>query len=107
MTRAEIDPGICGMICRVQAEATEDGQHVRVQVESPCPHIRSLFESLGDTADAWDVCFNTPGTGPFFETAPAHLPPHAGCPVLSGVVKCVEAESGLALKKDFGLHFLE
>ncbi len=107
MTRVEIDPGICGQICRVEAQVQEDGQHVRIQAETGCPHIRGLLDDVGPVADGWGLCFNTPGAGPLYGAAPAHLPPHGGCPVLSGIIKCVEAECGLALKKDSHLHFIE
>jgi hypothetical protein len=107
MTRAEIDPGICGQIGRVAARVQEDGQHVRIDTETGCPHIRGLMDEVGPVVDGWGLCFNTPGAGPLYGAAPAHLPPHGGCPVLAGIIKCVEAECGLALKKDAGLRFLE
>ena len=33
------------------------------------------------------------------------LPPHAGCPVINGILKCVEAECGLALPGDSSIVF--
>ena len=107
MTRAEIHPGICGQICQVEVECREDGQHARVKVETTCEHIRGLIDSQGPIVDSWEVCLKPPGTGPFFEYASTHFPPDACCPVLPGIIQCIRAECGLALKKDTYLHFIE
>ena len=99
--------GKCSVVCQVQVECQEDGQHARVQVETTCEFIRGLIENQGPIVDSWEVCLKTPGTGPFFEYASTHFPPDACCPVLPGIIKCIRAECGLALKKDTYLHFIE
>ena len=62
---------------------------------------------LGDTFDAYEVCLVKPGEGPFFEYAKTNFPVHAGCPILAGITKCIEAEQQLALKKDASIEFIE
>ena len=59
-----------------------------------------MFDTLGNTFDAYELCLGKPGTGPLYEYAAKHFP------VLAGIAKCVEAECGLALKKDASITFL-
>lgn len=47
-----------------------------------------------------------PGEGPFFDYAQKHFPVHAACPVLIGIIKCIEAECKLALPQDVSIKFL-
>ena len=107
MTKAVIDPGICGMVTNVECQVQEDGVHVRLKVDSPCQHIRAMVESVGEVVDSWELCLKRPGEGPFFAFASQNFPPDACCPTLPGIIKCVRAEAGLALKKDTSLTFLE
>ncbi|MBQ9031439.1 MAG: hypothetical protein IJ106_08315, partial [Parasporobacterium sp.] len=46
-----------------------------------------------------------PGTGLLFGYASEQFPVHAGCPVLSGITKCIEAEAGLALQHNVTITF--
>ena len=48
-----------------------------------------------------------PGKGPFYEYAKNGSPLHAACPTISGIIKCVEAECGLALKKNASIEFID
>ena len=106
MTKVKIDSGICGMVTVVTA-VSEDGETVRVTLESPCTAIQKMMETLGDEFDVFDVCMIKPGKGPFYEYAGEHFPGHAGCPVCAGIAKCIEAECHMALKKDVSIRFLE
>ena len=104
MTKVMVNPGICGFVTSVTAES-EDQMEVKVQVRSGCKSIKQMFEDLGDTFDAYEVCLRKPGEGPFFEYAQEHFPVHASCPVFSGIIKCMEVECRLALKKDVTIEF--
>jgi hypothetical protein len=66
-----------------------------------------MMESLGNTFDAYALCFSKPGTGELYEYAAENFPGHAGCPVIAGIAKCVEAECGLALPRDVAITFVE
>lgn len=101
MTKVKIDPGICGLITQVEAQSTEtdDGIEVKVKVNSACAAVQKMFEELGDTFDAYDICLSRPGQNEFFEYAGEHFPGHASCPTIAGIIKCMEVESKLALPK--------
>ena len=65
-----------------------------------------MVGALGPAFDAYDLCLRKPGDGPLYEYAREHFPAHASCPVISGILKAVEGECGLALKKDVSIRFL-
>lgn len=96
MTKVKIEPGICGLVTSVEAES-EDQMEVRVKVSSGCESVRRMFEELGDTFDAFEICLEKPGQGPLYEYAGEHFPGHTSCPVIAGITKCIEVECRLAL----------
>lgn len=104
MTKVVIEPGVCGFLSRVSAES-EDQMEVVVKVKSGCESVRNMMKELGDTFDAYELCLQKPGEGPLYTYAQEHFPVHAACPVLNGILKCVEAECNLALKKDVSIRF--
>ena len=107
MTKVEIFPGICGFKATVTAELTEDEDEVEVSVSCGCKSIMGMMAALGSTYDPYEVCLVKPGKGPFFEYASENFPVHSGCPIISGITKCIEAEAGLALKKEAYIKFIE
>lgn len=104
MTTVKITPGACGLITTVTADS-EDQMEVRVSVQSACPSIQKMLEKLGDTFDAFDICLSKPGANLFYEFASEHLPGHASCPTIAGIIKCMEVECKLALPKDAAIQF--
>jgi len=104
MIKVSIHPGVCGNITNVDA-VSEDGADVTLNVESGCEAVRKMFDELGDTFDSFELCFSKPGCGPLYMYASEHFPTHCGCPVISGVVKAVEAECKLALPRDVHISF--
>ena len=108
MTKVKIEPGICKFSTLVTATASEDEEtEVTIKVASGCPSVKKMMEELGNTFDAYEVCLVKPGAGPFFEYAGKSFPVHAGCPVIAGLTKCIEAEANLALKADASITFLD
>lgn len=106
MTKVLVEPGVCGFTTKVTADS-EDQMEVKVKVSSGCEAVQKMMASLGDTFDAYELCLAKPGTGPLFDYASGHFPVHAACPVIAGILKCVEAECRLALKKDASIRFVE
>jgi len=106
MTKVKINPGVCGFITKVEA-SSEDGQEVNLKVASGCEPVRKMFEELGGTFDSYELCLVNPGKGPLFEYASQKFPVHCGCPILSGIIKAVEAECKLALPRDVSITFEE
>ncbi|WP_319478327.1 DUF6951 family protein [Marispirochaeta aestuarii] len=102
MIRLELDPGICGLKTRIEA-SSEDGRLVRLGIESQCPSIQALEESL-EEVDAYQVCFADFRDSPVYKAAGEHFK-HAACPVPSAIIKAVEAAAGLALPKDVRFTF--
>lgn len=107
MTKVIIDPGVCGLPTRVSAVTDEDQQEVTLEMVSGCEAVRRMFDALGNTFDAFELCLGKPGTGELYQYAAEHFPGHCSCPVIAGIIKCAEAECGLALKKDTSIHFVE
>ena len=107
MTKVIIQPGICGFATTVRAVADEEEEtDLTVRVATGCPSIRGMMDALGESYDAYKVCLRKPGEGPFYEYARDHFPAHASCPVINGILKCMEAEAQLALKKDVSIAFV-
>lgn len=99
MTKVKINPGACGLITTAEA-ISEDGMEVKLIVQSACKSIGQMFKVLGDTFDAYELCLSKPGANIFYDYAKEHLPGHASCPVIAGIVKAAEAECNLALPKN-------
>ena len=106
MTRVKIDPGICGLNTKVEAVAHGDNE-VTVKIYSACKSIQEMANALGEEFDAFDICLQKPGQGPFYEYAQEKFPIHVSCPALNGIIKCVEVECNLALKKNATIEFID
>ena len=106
MTKVKIEPGICGFTTTVRA-TVDDDTDLTVHVASGCPSIKGMMEALGESYDAYEVCLQKPGQGPFYDYAREHFPVHVSCPVINGIIKCMEVEAKLALKKDASIVFVE
>ena len=106
MTKVQIDPGVCGFLTAVEAQADEDQIEATLTVKSGCDAVRKMMETLGSTFDAMALCLCKPGQDPLTRWAGENFPVHAGCPVIAGILKCAEAEAGLALKEDCAIRFL-
>ena len=106
MTKVQIDPGICGFITLVTAELNEDDE-VKVEVRSGCKSVTDMMDVVGNVFDGVELCLKAPGSCIFYDYAKEHFPVHVACPVINGILKCVEAECQLALKKDASIVFVE
>ena len=105
MTKVKVNPGVCGFVTSITAES-EDGEEAVVKVASGCESIRKMMEDLGNTFDPIEVCLTRQGTGVFYDYAGEHFPVHAACPVINGILKCIEAECSLALPADASISFV-
>lgn len=106
MTKVKIEPGICGFTTMITADTNED-EEVALKVSTGCESVKKMMVELGDTYDAIELCLAKPGSGVFYDYARDHFPVHAACPVINGILKCVEAEGQLALKRDASITFLD
>ncbi len=97
MTKTVIDAGICGFKTAVKA-VSEDGQNVTLEIESDCPDIRRMSESL-EQIDAYSAVFGKMTESPVYKLG-AEYCSHAACPVPMGIIKTLEAACSLALPRD-------
>ncbi|MEF9990047.1 MAG: hypothetical protein RSA86_03705 [Christensenellaceae bacterium] len=104
MTKVLINPGVCGFVTSVEA-VSQDKMNVTVTVKSGCKSVMEMFEELGTEFDAFAVCLKKPGDNIFYEYAAKKFPVHAACPVIAGVLKCMEAECMLALPAEASIKF--
>lgn len=105
MTKVTIHPGICNLPTKVQAETDEDCMDVTVHISSACEAVQKMAAALGTEFDAYEVCLKKPGENEFYQYASQNFPVHASCPVITGIVKCIEVECKLALPKDVQITF--
>jgi hypothetical protein len=101
MPTVEIDAGVCGFVTRAEA-ATEDHQHVTLDVTSPCENITRLADAL-DSLGPIDVYedLGLGAEGALLRTVRDTLPPGcAACAVPTGLFKLLQVTTGLALPKD-------
>lgn len=98
-----IDAGACGFEVRVKAKC-EDGMTVDVVLETDCPNIAPMGDSL-PPVNAMQDCYAPPHTTALYEELAAKLP-HAACPVYAGIMKAAEAAAGLNLPKDAVIRFV-
>lgn len=107
MTKVRVNPGVCGFIAEITAENIEDDDEIEVTVDTKCPTVSKMMESLGNRFDAYSVCMAKPGTEIFHQYAAKNYSIHAACPMISAIIKTIEAEAGLALKKNVSIEFVE
>lgn len=107
MTKVKIEPGVCGFVAQVEAVGDEDTGEVTLTVRSGCAAVCKMMETVGTTFDSMELCLCKPGKDPLHAYAGEHFPVHGSCPVIAGILKCAEAEAGLALKKDCSIRFLD
>ena len=105
MTKLKVNPGICGMEAVITADS-EDGMECEISVETQCKMIQKLFEGIGGTVNAYEICMPRGDEEKFAAGLIRQYPTHAACPMISALIKCVEAECGLALKKDVSFSFI-
>ena len=103
MTKVCVNPGICGFETII--EAIRSGDIVRLQIKSECEEIKKLANaltrfSLKDLRNAKSFTENK-----VYENAARYVP-HFSCPIPCAIFKAIEAELGLALKKDVTITFV-
>jgi hypothetical protein len=96
VTKAIIDPGICGFIAEVVAKT--EGDKCSLEITCDCEPIQKMAVELTQVDPMEEIGFHR--DGPRTLRMFAKHCPHPSCPVPAGILKAVEVESGLALPKD-------
>jgi len=102
VTRVEIKAGVCGFTTLVEVERI--GGELRVSVSSGCSMVTRLGERLGPLRPihaAARILEN-----PVHRAADGCIA-HPACPVVAGILKAIEVETGVAVPEDSWIRFRE
>lgn len=101
MTRVVVDAGACGFTSVIVAEKGPD-RMVDVRVESGCAMVQKMAAEIARLGrrDALTGIL----TNPVYVAAGRHLK-HAACPVPPAVLKALEVEAGLNVRKNATITF--
>jgi hypothetical protein len=106
MARCIVNAGACGFITEVEVTQI-DREHISVRVKTDCQNVIKLNEHLGRLR--WrgreHVVFR-PFTSCAIYLAGAECRLHTACPVPSAILRTIEAELGLAVRKNVSVTFL-
>lgn len=106
MTKVEVYPGPCRFVAKITCEA-KNKKHCAITVDTQCPNISAMIKDLGPEFSPMSLVIAKPGQGIFYDYAKEHFPAHAACPAINAIIKCVEVESGLGLKDEVYIKFLD
>ena len=101
MTKVIVHPGNCGFIVTVTAKKRK-GKKILVSLHTECEMIKNMEKDIAhvDTMTVFSNYLNNP----VLRSASKHLK-HVSCPVVSGILKAIEVESGLSLPQDVSIVF--
>jgi len=103
MTKLIISPGACGFVTAVTVRK-KGGKAYAVSVETECETVRKLGEAVAEL-NMMD-CFTRFVDNPVYRKASSTLK-HASCPIPSGILKTLEVEAGMSVRKDVTMKFEE
>lgn len=102
MTKVLVHPGICGFDAFLEAKASES--IVKLHIESECEDVKNLSRILTEVSKQdW---MNTKGFANKLYEFVARYTRHLSCPIPCAIMKVIEVELGLALKKDVEIKFI-
>jgi hypothetical protein len=104
MTRLIVEPGACGFTCKVEVE-TVGKYKVTVGLQSQCKQIKNLANALQEI-DFLEISKGAYGQNSVTQSA-ARCKLHPSCPIPCGLIKAIEAELGMAVKKDISFIYEE
>jgi hypothetical protein len=97
MTKLIVDPGACGFTCEVEVQKIGKYQ-VTVNVKSQCKQIKKLAENVNEI-DFLEISRGPYGQNYISQSA-ARCKLHPSCTIPCALIKAIEAELGMAVKKD-------
>jgi hypothetical protein len=103
MTKVIVNPGICGFNATI--EAVYSGGVVRLQIDSECKDIKKLAETLPEVSSQ-DLRSSKSFTENKIYKNAARCIRHFSCPIPCAIMKAIEVELGLALKKNVTITFI-
>ena len=96
MTKCCVDPGACGFICLIEVSRT--GKYkTTVRLQSQCKQIVKLAAEIHEV-DFMGIMRGSFANNHVFVSA-AKCKLHPSCPIPTALIKAVESELGMAVKK--------
>jgi Family of unknown function (DUF6951) len=101
ITHVDVDPGICGFCCQIQATSPKKRVVRLTIVGSDCEHIKQLNTEIGEMGlkDLFIPLCRNP-----VMVAAERAGCHPACPVPTALIKAAEVAMGLALPKAVKIH---
>ena len=101
MTKVVVKAGACGFTSVIRADKGRE-RSVDIAVESGCAMVQKMATEIARLGrrDALTAILENP----VYRAAGRHLK-HAACPVPAAVLKALEVEAGLNVKKDATITF--
>lgn len=104
MTKLTAEPGACGFTCNIEIEKLSKYQ-VKVHLQSKCGQIKKLSNEV-DEIDFMEI-YRGPFGQNLISQAAARCKCHPSCPIPCALIKAIEAELGMAVKKDVSFAYEE
>jgi len=102
MTKVIVHPGICGFDAFLEAKASESV--VKLEIKSECEDVKDLARVLSEIS-IQDL-MNTKGFPNKIYDDAARCTRHLSCPIPCAIMKAIEVELGMALKKNVEIKFV-
>lgn len=96
-----INAGICARTTKVSTTMSPDMMTAKIEIESDCPMVKSMGTI---ELNPYEI-IEKPMTECEIYKKAAECIKHGACPVPCGIMKCMEAAAGLALKKPVSIEW--
>ncbi|MGB9498817.1 MAG: DUF6951 family protein [Dissulfuribacterales bacterium] len=103
MTEIVVDAGICGFRTKIKVNSISK-KKVSVTIVSDCEMVTMAGNRLKEVD--WREIFRPEGCLALLSSALMCIK-HPSCPVMTGVFKAIEVETGMALPKDVSIRFVQ
>ncbi|MEM3538607.1 MAG: hypothetical protein QXM29_02370 [Nitrososphaerales archaeon] len=101
-TKVSVNPGACKR--KVIIQANKSNSKVIVSLESDCPSVIELSKRISEVS--MREMLRRMDDNIIYKAA-SEVKLHPTCPIPSAILKAIEAEFGLALKKDVKILFID
>lgn len=105
MTAVRVSPGACGFVTRIIAHK-EGRRALHIELESDCEAVQALDRKVKELGPLGmrEILSKGIGTNRVFVEGSKVLS-HAGCPILSAIIKAAEVELGLNIPASVSMEF--
>ena len=101
MTRALVNPGVCGMTAAIEVTKT-DKRRVGLEITSECEKVINMGKTLSEL-DRFNALKPHVDSDVYKSASERQLCP--SCPVPMAILKAIEVETGLALPRSVTLQW--